>query len=110
MLKDANGDELKKVKHVVSYGVFVAYHLALDTSFLADERAPLIELPLKSPKTVALLDKPSSIERSISIIHGFIVLSTGNPFDPELPKSNEGLISDRAPSTNSDPIWVSPNL
>ena len=95
---------------MVSYGVFVAYHLALDTSFLADERAPLIELPLKSPKTVALLDKPSSIERSISIIHGFIVLSTGNPFDPELPKSNEGLISDRAPSTNSDPIWVSPNL
>ncbi|KAL2555058.1 1-phosphatidylinositol-3-phosphate 5-kinase FAB1B [Forsythia ovata] len=37
LLRGANGDELKKVKHVVQYGVFAAYHLALETSFLADE-------------------------------------------------------------------------
>ncbi|XP_030538404.1 1-phosphatidylinositol-3-phosphate 5-kinase FAB1A-like isoform X2 [Rhodamnia argentea] len=72
-LKGANGDELKKVKHVVQYGIFAAYHLALETSFLADEGASLPELPLRSPLTVALPDKPSSIERSISTIPGFSV-------------------------------------
>lgn len=79
MLKGANGDELKKVKHVVQYGVFAAYHLALETSFLADEGATLPELPLKSPIMVALPDKPSSIERSISTIPGFTVPCTGTP-------------------------------
>ncbi|KAG9459776.1 hypothetical protein H6P81_004284 [Aristolochia fimbriata] len=72
LLKGANGDELKKVKHVIQYGIFAAYHLALETSFLADEGASLPELPLKSPITVALPDKPSSIDRSISTIPGFV--------------------------------------
>ncbi|KAK6914631.1 Chaperonin Cpn60/GroEL/TCP-1 family [Dillenia turbinata] len=71
LLKGASGDELKKVKHVVQYGVFAAYHLALETSFLADEGASLPELPLQSPINVALPDKPSTIERSISTIPGF---------------------------------------
>lgn len=70
-------DELKKVKHVVQYGVFAAYHLALETSFLADEGASLPELPLKSPITVALPDKPSSTDRSISTIPGFTIPSAG---------------------------------
>ncbi|XP_077240890.1 1-phosphatidylinositol-3-phosphate 5-kinase FAB1B-like isoform X2 [Tasmannia lanceolata] len=73
LLKGANGDELKKVKHVIQYGVFAAYHLALETSFLADEGASLPELPLKSPITVVLPDKPSSLDRSISTIPGFTV-------------------------------------
>ncbi|KAL3532750.1 hypothetical protein ACH5RR_006271 [Cinchona calisaya] len=71
LLKGANGDELKKVKHVIQYGVFAAYHLALEASFLADEGASLPELPLKSPVKVALPDKPSGIDRSISTISGF---------------------------------------
>ncbi|XP_048139215.1 1-phosphatidylinositol-3-phosphate 5-kinase FAB1B isoform X2 [Rhodamnia argentea] len=79
LLRGANGDELKKVKHVVQYGVFAAYHLALETSFLADERASLPELPLKSPITVALPDKSLSIERSISTIPGFMVPSNEKP-------------------------------
>ncbi|KAF5466280.1 hypothetical protein F2P56_016221 [Juglans regia] len=77
LLRGANGDELKKVKHVVQYGVFAAYHLALETSFLADEGASLPELPLNSPITVALPDKSSSIERSISTVPGFS-LSVGD--------------------------------
>lgn len=68
LLKGANGDELKKVKHVLQYGVFAAYHLALETSFLVDEGATLPELPLKSPIIVAFPDKPSSADRSISTI------------------------------------------
>ncbi|KAJ0586299.1 putative 1-phosphatidylinositol-3-phosphate 5-kinase chromatin regulator PHD family [Helianthus annuus] len=71
LLRGASGDELKKVKHVVQYGVFAAYHLALETSFLADEGASLPELPLNSPLTVALPEKASTIDRSISTIPGF---------------------------------------
>ena len=79
MLKGANGDELKKVKHVVQYGIFAAYHLALETSFLADEGASLPELPLNTPITVALPDKPSSLGRSISTFSGFSNPASGSP-------------------------------
>ncbi|XP_042048104.1 1-phosphatidylinositol-3-phosphate 5-kinase FAB1B-like isoform X1 [Salvia splendens] len=75
ILRGASGDELKKVKHVVQYGVFAAYHLALETSFLADEGASLPALPLNSPITVALPDKQSTIDRSISTVPGFSVPS-----------------------------------
>ena len=66
-------DELKKIKHVVQYGIFAAYHLALETSFLADEGATLTELPLKSPLTVALPDKRSTADNSISAVPGFTI-------------------------------------
>ncbi|KAA3477316.1 1-phosphatidylinositol-3-phosphate 5-kinase FAB1A-like [Gossypium australe] len=106
LLKGASGDELKRVKHVVQYGVFAAYHLALETSFLADEGATLPELPLKSPLTVALPDKPSSIDRSISVIPGFTISSSGKPIvsQPidEVQKSNKA-ISVRPSSDNTDP-------
>ncbi|KAL0441307.1 UNVERIFIED_CONTAM: 1-phosphatidylinositol-3-phosphate 5-kinase FAB1B [Sesamum radiatum] len=78
LLQGANGDELKKVKHVLQYGVFAAYHLALETSFLADEGASLPELPLNSPITVALPEKPSMIDRSISTVPGFTVTASEN--------------------------------
>jgi 1-phosphatidylinositol-3-phosphate 5-kinase len=66
-------DELKKIKHVVQYGIFAAYHLALETSFLADEGATLPELPLKSPLTVSLPDKRSTTDNSISAVPGFTI-------------------------------------
>ncbi|XP_068463695.1 1-phosphatidylinositol-3-phosphate 5-kinase FAB1B isoform X1 [Phaseolus vulgaris] len=105
LLKGANGDELKKVKHVIQYGVFAAYHLALETSFLADEGASPLEFPLKSPITVALPDKPSSIVRSISTIPGFSVLSAresqgAKPF--EIPKSDDIHKTERTPSSCSE--------
>ncbi|KAA8541583.1 hypothetical protein F0562_022735 [Nyssa sinensis] len=83
LLRGASGDELKKVKHVVQYGVFAAYHLALETSFLADEGASLPELPLNSPVTVALPDKPSSVDRSISMIPGFTVPTSEKTQGPQ---------------------------
>nr|GEX21014.1 transposon Ty3-I Gag-Pol polyprotein [Tanacetum cinerariifolium] len=80
LLRGVNGDKLKKVKHIVQYGVFAAYHLALETYFLADEGASLLELPLNDVAlTVALLDKPSNIERSISRILGFIAPTNEKP-------------------------------
>ncbi|XP_052199159.1 1-phosphatidylinositol-3-phosphate 5-kinase FAB1B isoform X2 [Diospyros lotus] len=79
LLKGASGDELKNVKHILQYGVFAAYNLALETSFLADEGASLPELPLKSPISVALPENPPSIGRSISIIPGINASETGKP-------------------------------
>ncbi|XP_048321152.1 1-phosphatidylinositol-3-phosphate 5-kinase FAB1B [Ziziphus jujuba] len=94
LLRGANGDELKKVKHVVQYGIFAAYHLALETSFLADEGASLPELPLNSPITVALPDKSSSIERSISVVPGFSVSGGISPGSNEPQRSNSIHTSD----------------
>uniref|UniRef100_A0A0D9VV05 1-phosphatidylinositol-3-phosphate 5-kinase n=1 Tax=Leersia perrieri TaxID=77586 RepID=A0A0D9VV05_9ORYZ len=71
LLKGGSLDELKKIKHVVQYGIFAAYHLALETSFLADEGATLPETPLKSPLTVALPDNRSTADGSISTVPGF---------------------------------------
>ncbi|KAL3825062.1 hypothetical protein ACJIZ3_021091 [Penstemon smallii] len=98
LLRGANGDELKKVKHVVQYGIFAAYHLALETSFLADEGASMPELPLNTPINVALPDKSSTIDRSISTIPGFPVPSNEKTPGPEpageLHRSNSVPTSD----------------
>ncbi|XP_013591628.1 PREDICTED: putative 1-phosphatidylinositol-3-phosphate 5-kinase FAB1C isoform X2 [Brassica oleracea var. oleracea] len=47
VLKGSCREELKKVKHVIQYVVFAAYHLSLETSFLADEGASLPKIRLK---------------------------------------------------------------
>ncbi|CAL0325479.1 unnamed protein product [Lupinus luteus] len=111
LLKGANGNELKKVKHVVQYGIFAAYHLALETCFLADEGASPLEYPLKSPITVALPDKPSSIERSISTIPGF---SARTPIESqeaelirEVSKSNGDHKTERTSSSCSGSTEIS---
>ncbi|KAK9734382.1 hypothetical protein RND81_04G136200 [Saponaria officinalis] len=77
LLRGANGDELKKVKHVVQYGISAAYHLALETSFLADEGASLPEHLSNESITVALSCKSVTIERSISVVPGFSVPTDG---------------------------------
>ncbi|KAL2534428.1 1-phosphatidylinositol-3-phosphate 5-kinase FAB1B [Abeliophyllum distichum] len=108
LLKGASNDELKKVKHVVQYGVFAAYHLALETSFLADEGASLPELPLKSPIKVALPDKPSSIDRSISTIQNFTAPAAETPQVPQLHGSpcqcRSDLCLDITPSSKITPM------
>ncbi|GAB2225600.1 hypothetical protein Droror1_Dr00006397 [Drosera rotundifolia] len=71
LLRGASVDELKKVKHVIQYSVFAAYHLALETSFLADEGASLPEVPLNEPITVALPKESLSIDRSITTVPYF---------------------------------------
>ncbi|KAK9120756.1 hypothetical protein Syun_018373 [Stephania yunnanensis] len=45
LLKGANGEELKKVKHVIQYGVFAAYHLPLETFFLPIKVPPFWNSP-----------------------------------------------------------------
>ncbi|WOL19819.1 1-phosphatidylinositol-3-phosphate 5-kinase FAB1B-like isoform X2 [Canna indica] len=121
LLKGSSGDELKKVKHVLQYGVFAAYHLAVETSFLADEGASLPELPLKSPITVALPDKPSTVNRSISTIPGFTIptaeksQSNSNKSDPNIGFGNiteTGLVAPFFPEdhTSQDFKYVSTSV
>ncbi|GMH15176.1 hypothetical protein Nepgr_017017 [Nepenthes gracilis] len=52
LLRGSFHEELKKVKHVVQYAVFAAYHLSPETSFLSDEDATLPKMTLK-PTVVA---------------------------------------------------------
>ncbi|KAG9141024.1 hypothetical protein Leryth_012606 [Lithospermum erythrorhizon] len=114
LLRGANGDELKKVKHVVQYGIFAAYHLGLETSFLADEGASLPQLPLNSPITVALPDKTSSIDRSISTIPGFTLpvneksLGAQSVGQPPTSQSDASALMTR---TTGDPIsYANPSV
>lgn len=54
MLKGSSLEELKKVKNVVQYAVFAAYHLSLEISFLADEGASLPKFSHFTPKKTTL--------------------------------------------------------
>ncbi|CAO2169881.1 unnamed protein product [Urochloa humidicola] len=57
LLKGANSEELKKVKQVMHFTVFAAYHLILETSFFEDQR-------------VFLNDKNMPKENSVSSVEG----------------------------------------
>lgn len=70
LLKGASGDELKKVKFVVQYAVFAAYHLALEISFLADEGATLPRTPFSSAVNVTMPNRQVHLETSICRITG----------------------------------------
>ncbi|KAE9607293.1 putative 1-phosphatidylinositol-3-phosphate 5-kinase [Lupinus albus] len=47
LLKGTCREDLKKIKHVVQFAIFAAYHLSLETSFLADEGATLPKMITK---------------------------------------------------------------
>ncbi|XP_010259723.1 PREDICTED: putative 1-phosphatidylinositol-3-phosphate 5-kinase FAB1C [Nelumbo nucifera] len=74
LLKGTCHDELKKVKHVVQYAVFAAYHLSLETSFLADEGASLPKIPLKS--AISIPEKMIGVDNAISVISTSAVTPT----------------------------------
>ncbi|XWS19998.1 hypothetical protein CRYUN_Cryun31cG0063900 [Craigia yunnanensis] len=97
-----------KVKHVVQYGMFAAYLLALETSFLADEGASLPEFPLNSSITVALLNKPSSIVRSISTVPGFTIPDTKMSQEPQ--HSSKPRRANSIPTLNLSSSIISHNF
>ncbi|GAA0159160.1 kinase [Lithospermum erythrorhizon] len=73
LLKGSCHEELKKVKHVVQYAVFAAYHLSLETSFLADEGASLPRVTLNS--SIVLPDRVTT-DNTISLISASDVSET----------------------------------
>ncbi|KAF0899591.1 hypothetical protein E2562_020783 [Oryza meyeriana var. granulata] len=67
LLRGANSEELKKVKQVMHYTVFAAYHLILETSFFEDQR-------------IFLNDQNASREHSVTAMAG----PSGNGYDPSV--------------------------
>ncbi|XP_015076071.1 putative 1-phosphatidylinositol-3-phosphate 5-kinase FAB1C [Solanum pennellii] len=65
LLRGSCREELKKLKKVVQYAVFAAYHLSLETSFLADEGA---SLPKESAATSIAIPERTSADNAISVI------------------------------------------
>ncbi|XP_022882037.1 putative 1-phosphatidylinositol-3-phosphate 5-kinase FAB1C isoform X3 [Olea europaea var. sylvestris] len=65
VLKGSCREELKKVKSVVQYAVFAAYHLSLETSFLADEGASLPKMAVKPSSSMSERMSPNN---SLSVI------------------------------------------
>lgn len=68
VLRGSCREELKKVKHVIQYAVFAAYHLSLETSFLADEGASLPRIRLKQPGMVRTASQRRMIDEGISLV------------------------------------------
>ncbi|KAK1551915.1 hypothetical protein Q3G72_007192 [Acer saccharum] len=65
LLRGRCREELKKVKDVVQYAIFAAYHLSLETSFLADEGATLPKI--RSNNTAAIPERTMA-DNAISVI------------------------------------------
>ncbi|XWS34509.1 hypothetical protein CRYUN_Cryun21dG0044500 [Craigia yunnanensis] len=76
LLKGRSREELKKLKHVVQYAVFAAYHLSLETSFLADEGASLPKMKVKP--SIAIPEKMQT-DNAISVIPSSFSPSSFNP-------------------------------
>ena len=68
VLKGSCREELKKVKHVIQYAVFAAYHLSLETSFLAEEGASLPKIRLKQPGMVRSASERRIVDDGISLV------------------------------------------
>ncbi|KAK1380726.1 1-phosphatidylinositol-3-phosphate 5-kinase [Heracleum sosnowskyi] len=84
LLKGSCREELKKVKHVVQYAVFAAYHLSLETSFLADEGA---SLPKPMGSSISLLER-TSVDSTVSLIPTSVALTSYSEV-ADLPSFNE---------------------
>ncbi|KAL7240259.1 hypothetical protein ACSBR2_006008 [Camellia fascicularis] len=65
LLKGSCYEELKKVKHVVQYAIFAAYHLSLESSFLSDEGA---SLPIMTTKPSISIPGRTTADNAISVI------------------------------------------
>lgn len=86
LLKGACREELKKVKHVVQYAVFAAYHLSLETSFLADEGASLPKATLKPSISVP---EQKAANNETSIISNFSIATSSEAVADFLPQSED---------------------
>ena len=70
LLRGARSDELKKVKSVVHYTIFAAYHLILETSFFADQRTFFFDINGVKEQNDSSRSKPiTSVNNAIPITH-----------------------------------------
>ncbi|KAM0882010.1 hypothetical protein ACQ4PT_032622 [Festuca glaucescens] len=72
LLRGANTEELKKVKQVMHYTVFAAYHLILETSFFEDQRVFLNDRNASKENYFASMIGPSAIGYDTAAMAGAI--------------------------------------
>uniref|UniRef100_A0A0E0LQD7 1-phosphatidylinositol-3-phosphate 5-kinase n=1 Tax=Oryza punctata TaxID=4537 RepID=A0A0E0LQD7_ORYPU len=68
LLRGANSEELKKVKQVMHYTVFAAYHLILETSFFEDQRIFLNDQNASRENSVTAMAGPSANGYDTSVL------------------------------------------
>ncbi|KQJ94785.1 putative 1-phosphatidylinositol-3-phosphate 5-kinase FAB1D [Brachypodium distachyon] len=68
LLRGANTEELKKVKQVMHYTVFAAYHLILETSFFEDQRVFLNDKNVSKENYVTAMVGPSAIGDDTAVL------------------------------------------
>ncbi|XP_023734169.1 putative 1-phosphatidylinositol-3-phosphate 5-kinase FAB1C [Lactuca sativa] len=100
LLKGSCREDLKKVKHVIQYAVFAAYHLSLETSFLADEGAILPKKTVIPERShLEITDSPRSegddvavecqSQTSCQMKDGSVITQCDDPLDCSLTVSVE---------------------
>ncbi|KAK3122502.1 hypothetical protein QOZ80_8AG0614490 [Eleusine coracana subsp. coracana] len=67
LLRGANSEELKKVKQVMHFTVFAAYHLILETSFFEDQRVFLNDKNVPKENSVSATEEPSTIAHDFAV-------------------------------------------
>ncbi|PKA51728.1 Putative 1-phosphatidylinositol-3-phosphate 5-kinase FAB1D [Apostasia shenzhenica] len=72
LLKGANSEQLKKIKHALHYTVFAAYHLILETSFFVDQSTFFSDMNTHTPRetndmsAVAMVN-PENCETAVNL-------------------------------------------
>ncbi|CAL5009204.1 unnamed protein product [Urochloa decumbens] len=72
LLKGANSEELKKVKQVMHFTVFAAYHLILETSFFEDQRVFLNDKNMPKENSVSSTEGLSTSAFDLAALGGAI--------------------------------------
>ncbi|CAO2210439.1 unnamed protein product [Urochloa humidicola] len=72
LLKGANSEELKKVKQVMHFTVFAAYHLILETSFFEDQRVFLNDKNMPKENSVSSMEGLSTSAFDLAALGGAI--------------------------------------
>jgi 1-phosphatidylinositol-3-phosphate 5-kinase len=72
LLRGANSEELKKVKQVMHFTVFAAYHLILETSFFEDQRVFLNDKNVPKENADSGTEEPSTIAHDIAAVDGAV--------------------------------------
>ncbi|KAK7252010.1 hypothetical protein RIF29_35680 [Crotalaria pallida] len=100
LLKGMCREDLKKIKGVVQYSIFAAYHLSLQTSFLADEGATLPRMIIKHSTLMlesATADTDSKLESLGS--------ASDHPNAPGLNSHKGSMVDYRAENVISDSCY-----
>ncbi|XP_062191798.1 1-phosphatidylinositol-3-phosphate 5-kinase FAB1A-like [Phragmites australis] len=73
LLRGANSEKLKKVKQIMHFTVFAAYHLILETSFFEDQRVFLNDKNVPKENSFTAMEGPSATSYDVAAVGGAIL-------------------------------------